>query len=155
MNGMTMQIHADGAQVRRRRDERGWSQEHLADAAGISLRTIQRIERGEKAARESVMALAAAFGVDVAALTVDAEAEAVATERENRAKDLARLRLSALIHLSGYLFGMMVFGAIGMGMDDSTSMRWAMIWWTVAIAGHGLVLVVAELVACHRGLERA
>ncbi|MCR6684769.1 helix-turn-helix domain-containing protein [Pseudoxanthomonas sp.] len=150
-----MQIHADGAQVRRRRDERGWSQEHLADAAGISLRTIQRIERGEKAARESVMALAAAFGVDVAALTVDVEAEAVATERENRSKDLARLRLSALIHLAGYLFGMMVFGAIGRGMDDSTIMRWATIWWTVAIAGHGLVLVVAELVARHRGLERA
>lgn len=150
-----MQIHADGAQVRRRRDERGWSQEHLAAAAGISLRTVQRIERGEKAARESVMALAAAFGVDVAALTVDAEAEAAATERENRSKDLARLRLSALIHLAGYLFGMMVFGAIGMGMGDSTIMRWAAIWWTVAIAGHGLVLAVVELVARHRGLERA
>ena len=149
-----MQIHADGAQVRRWRDARGWSQEHLAEAAGISLRTAQRIERGEKAARESIMPLAAAFGVDVAALTVDAEAEAAATARGNRSKDLARLRLSVLIHFAGYLFGMMVFGAIGVGMDDTTIMRWPTIWWTVAMAGHGLVLAVVELVARHRGLEQ-
>jgi len=82
-----MQTHADGAQVRRWRDGRGWSQEHLAEVAGISLRTVQRIENGEKAARESVMALAAAFGVDVMTLTVDPEARAAKLLATGRRKN--------------------------------------------------------------------
>lgn len=150
-----MQIQADGAQVRRWRDGRGWSQEHLAEVAGISLRTVQRIENGEKAARESVMALAAAFGVDVMALTVDAQAQAAQATRDGKAKELAALRLSVLIHLAGYLFGMMVFAGIGLGMGDAAIMRWPTIWWTVAMAGHGLVLAVVELVARYQRVERA
>ncbi|WP_372013183.1 helix-turn-helix domain-containing protein [Pseudoxanthomonas sp. 10H] len=145
-----MQIHVDGPQVRRFREARGWSQEHLAEAAGISLRTVQRIERGGTAARESLMALAAVFGVDLAALTVDAEARAVATGRGNSSRDLARLRLSVLIHLAGYLFGMLLFGAIGLGTGDASVMRWPTLWWTVAMAGHGLVLAVVALVSRHR-----
>jgi transcriptional regulator with XRE-family HTH domain len=150
-----MQIHADGAQVRRWRDSRGWSQEHLAEVAGIGPRTVQRIENGEKAARESVMALAAAFGVDVAALTVDTEARAAKAEQTGKAKEIAALRLSVLIHLAGYLFGMLVFAGIGLGMGDASIMKWPTIWWTVAIAGHGLVLAVVELVTRHGRLERA
>ena len=150
-----MQIHADGAQVRRWRDRRGWSQEHLAEVAGIGLRTVQRIENGEKAARESVMALAAAFGVDVAALTVDAEAEAAKAERKGKAREVAALRLSVVVHLAGYLFGMMVFAGIGLGVGDTTLMKWPTIWWTVAIAGHGLVLAVVELVTRHERLVRS
>ncbi|HUH55561.1 MAG TPA: helix-turn-helix transcriptional regulator [Rhodanobacter sp.] len=150
-----MQIQADGAQVRRWRDGRGWSQEHLAEVAGISLRTVQRIENGEKAARESIMALAAAFGVDVATLMVDADARAAKVTRDGKAKELADLRLSVLIHLAGYLFGMMVFAGIGLGMGDIAIMRWPTIWWTVAMAGHGLVLAVVELVTRHVRVEQA
>ncbi len=145
-----MQIHVDGALVRGFRDGRGWSQEHLAEAAGLSLRTVQRIENGEKAARESVMALAAAFGVDVRALTVDREAEAAQAARAGKAKERDALRLSVLIHLAGYLFGMLVFAGIGLGTGDLAIMKWPTIWWTVAMAGHGLVLSVVELVARHR-----
>jgi transcriptional regulator with XRE-family HTH domain len=150
-----MQIRVDEAQVRRLRDGRGWSQEHLAEVAGISLRTVQRIENGEKAARESLMALAAAFGVDVMTLTINAEARAAKATRDGKAKELAALRLSVLIHLAGYLFGMMVFAGIGLGMGNAAIMMWPTIWWTVAMAGHGLVLGVVELVARHERVEPA
>ncbi len=54
--------------VRRLRTERGWSQEHLAEASGISLRTVQRIETGLTAAPDTLQALAAAFQVDLSVL---------------------------------------------------------------------------------------
>ena len=47
------------------RVDRGWSQEHLAGAAGVSVRTIQRIESGAPASLESLQALAAAFDTEV------------------------------------------------------------------------------------------
>lgn len=151
-----MQISADGAKIRRWREERCWSQEHLADAAGIGLRTVQRIENGDKASRESVMALAAAFDVDVIALTVDAKSEAVKMVREEKAKGVAGLRLSFWIHLASYVFGVVVFAGISLGVNDGTFvMRWPLIWWTVAVAGHGLAVVIAELVSRHERLDRA
>mgnify|MGYP000642752361 CR=1 FL=1 len=56
-----MQINTDAKKIKRWREERSWSQDRLAEAAGLSLRTVQRIENGESASRDSVMALAAAL----------------------------------------------------------------------------------------------
>lgn len=41
--------------------EKGWSQEQLADIAGVSSRTIQRIENGEACSLDTAQSLAAAF----------------------------------------------------------------------------------------------
>ena len=144
-----MQFHADAAKIKRWREERHWSQEHLADLAGIGLRTIQRIERGEQASRDSLMALAAAFNVDVIALTVDARSEAQAIVQKKAAKTGAALRLSFWISLASYLFGMVLFTGINIG-TGSNVMMWAMIWWTVGTAGHGLAVVLFELVTRHK-----
>jgi len=54
--------------IRRLRTERGWSQEQLAAASGLGLRTIQRVEAEGKAARETRVCLAATFGVGLAEL---------------------------------------------------------------------------------------
>jgi len=54
--------------VKRFREERAWSQEHLANVSGVSSRTIQRIEGGALASQESLMALANVFGMEVAEL---------------------------------------------------------------------------------------
>ncbi|CCQ11564.1 hypothetical protein PALB_24650 [Pseudoalteromonas luteoviolacea B = ATCC 29581] len=47
------------------------SQEQLARMSGLSVRTIQRIERGENASLESKKCLAAALEVDIATLEQD------------------------------------------------------------------------------------
>ncbi|CAN0447511.1 unnamed protein product, partial [Scytosiphon promiscuus] len=77
-----MQYDADAAKIKRWREERHWSQEHLAELAGIGVRTVQRIETGDKASGDSLKALAAAFNVDVMAVTVDAKTEAETMIRE-------------------------------------------------------------------------
>ena len=59
--------------VRKLRLERGWSQETLAEVSGLSVRTIQRLERGGKASLESLSSLAATFGIPLAELSKEAE----------------------------------------------------------------------------------
>ncbi len=65
---MEEQMTIDSAMIKKLREERSWSQEHLASVTGLSLRTIQRIESEGSASLESRMAIAAAFGVLPAAL---------------------------------------------------------------------------------------
>ncbi|MCC6536785.1 MAG: helix-turn-helix transcriptional regulator, partial [Bryobacterales bacterium] len=50
------------------RKRRSWSQEELATAAGLNLRTIQRIETEGVASLQSLKALAAALDVEVPSL---------------------------------------------------------------------------------------
>jgi transcriptional regulator with XRE-family HTH domain len=50
------------------RESRAWSQAHLAEAAGLSLRTVQRMEAEGTASGETRLAVAAALGVPVEAL---------------------------------------------------------------------------------------
>jgi transcriptional regulator with XRE-family HTH domain len=50
------------------RKQRSWSQDELAVAAGLNLRTVQRIERSGSASLQSKKALAAAFGIEVSDL---------------------------------------------------------------------------------------
>ena len=63
-----MRINAE--LVKKLRTERHWSQEQLAAACGVNLRTIQRLENTGKGSMESVRALAAVFDVDADALIV-------------------------------------------------------------------------------------
>jgi DNA-binding XRE family transcriptional regulator len=46
------------------RKERSWSQDELATAAGLNLRTIQRVEKYASASLQSKKALAAALDID-------------------------------------------------------------------------------------------
>lgn len=71
-----MSINAD--QVRSLREARGWSQEHLAEVAGLSLRTIQRVEAEGRGSRETKLSLAAAFDVPLGRLCASGAAAVVA-----------------------------------------------------------------------------
>ena len=61
---MAAEMKIDGNLVKRLREERAWSQEHLASVAGLSARTVQRLETDGNASAESRMAIAAAFGME-------------------------------------------------------------------------------------------
>jgi DNA-binding XRE family transcriptional regulator len=61
-----------GDTIRQLRERRSWTQAHLAEAAGLSLRTVQRLETEHACAPETLLALAAALDVDVRTLTADA-----------------------------------------------------------------------------------
>ncbi|WP_082684757.1 helix-turn-helix transcriptional regulator [Aureimonas ureilytica] len=51
--------------------QRVWSQEQLAEISGRSERTIQRIENGRSASRETMKAVAATYEVDLPQLVGD------------------------------------------------------------------------------------
>jgi len=55
------------------RKRKSWSQEELATAAGLNLRTIQRIESDGLASLQSRKALASAFDVEVSELDIQEE----------------------------------------------------------------------------------
>lgn len=58
-----MKINAE--LVLKLRNEKSWSQEELAIAAGINLRTVQRIEKEASASLQSKKALASALDIDI------------------------------------------------------------------------------------------
>ncbi|NTS76750.1 helix-turn-helix domain-containing protein [Catenovulum sp. SM1970] len=56
-------MKASPDRIKQLRAEHGWSQEQLGEVAGISNRTVQRIEKDGKGSPESFMAIASAFNV--------------------------------------------------------------------------------------------
>jgi DNA-binding XRE family transcriptional regulator len=58
-----------GNKIKSLRTAHGWSQDRLAKVSGLSLRTIQRIERGDACSVESKLSLAATFEVSPQALS--------------------------------------------------------------------------------------
>jgi transcriptional regulator with XRE-family HTH domain len=61
--------------IRRIREEKAWTQMHLAEAARVTERTIQRAESGKPIQAESLQAIAGALNVDHAKLSEDPLAE--------------------------------------------------------------------------------
>jgi transcriptional regulator with XRE-family HTH domain len=141
-----MFFKTDTAKIKRWREERHWSQEHLAELAGVGLRTLQRIENGQQASAETLKALASAFQVDVIALSVDPEVEAAGIVRSRNEKAASALRLSFWIHLVSWVLGMAVFAAISIGLGAFV-MMWPTLWWTVGLIGHAATVAIVELVA--------
>lgn len=65
-----MEMKIDTQRIKSERAKRAWSQEHLAEAAGLGLRTIHRIEKTGAASLESIKALAAVLELDIEQLCV-------------------------------------------------------------------------------------
>ncbi|WP_233080822.1 DUF805 domain-containing protein [Rheinheimera soli] len=70
-----MKINAE--LIKKLRADKQWSQEQLAAACGLNLRTIQRLENTGNASIESVRALAAVFVVDASVLILNSETSEV------------------------------------------------------------------------------
>lgn len=65
-----MDMQVDSKRIRMERERRAWSQEQLAEVAGLSLRTVQRVESSGSASYESARAIAAVLELEVAVLRV-------------------------------------------------------------------------------------
>jgi transcriptional regulator with XRE-family HTH domain len=62
-----------GANIRQFRDQKSWTQEQLAGAADVDVRTVQRAEKGEPVSAESLQAIAGALDVSIELLRLDPE----------------------------------------------------------------------------------
>jgi len=65
-----MKMLLDKQKLITERQQRAWSQTQLADVSGLSLRTIQRIEKNGKASLESVKALASVYSLNITDLRI-------------------------------------------------------------------------------------
>jgi len=65
-----MDMKIDSRLIKAEREKRAWSQEHLADVAGLGVRTVHRIENTGSASPESVKALASVFEIEISDLLV-------------------------------------------------------------------------------------
>ncbi|MEZ8142028.1 XRE family transcriptional regulator [Enterovibrio norvegicus FF-162] len=129
--------------VRKLRLQRGWSQEQLSEMSGLSVRTIQRIERGDKPGLESLKSLAAVFELQVSDLQKEPEPEMTAdikiTEEETRVLNQVREIKGFYSHLVSYV--LVITGLFILNFMISPDYIWA--WWPamgwgIGIVSHGL-----------------
>ncbi|MEZ8080476.1 XRE family transcriptional regulator [Enterovibrio norvegicus] len=129
--------------IRKLRLQRGWSQEQLSEMSGLSVRTIQRIERGDKAGLESLKSLAAVFEVQIADLQKEPEPDMTAdvkiTEEETRVINQVREIKGFYSHLMTY--ALVITGLFILNYMTSPEYIWA--WWPamgwgIGIVSHGL-----------------
>jgi transcriptional regulator with XRE-family HTH domain len=104
----------DGGKAKDLRTKRAWSQEQLADVAGVDVRTIQRVEHGDRVSFETLKALANAFDVDVTELLAPPPEQKVGDKPEEappsqRVEFLRRVRtgrellgIAAGTHMAAY-----------------------------------------------------
>jgi transcriptional regulator with XRE-family HTH domain len=71
-----MKIKLNNENIKSQRGIRAWSQTQLADVSGLSLRTIQRIEKTGIASQESAKSLAAVYECSIT--------ELIATDRSSK-----------------------------------------------------------------------
>lgn len=96
-----MEINAE--LIKSQRTERNWTQQHLADACGVSLRTIQRVERYGNAANETVMALASVLQIEQSEI-IKPETPVVEIDVQKNEKLLKAVTFTTTL-LSGIVIG--------------------------------------------------
>ncbi|KJG06558.1 MULTISPECIES: 2TM domain-containing protein [Photobacterium] len=127
--------------IRKLRLQRGWSQEQLSQLSGLSIRTIQRIEQGQKAGLESLKSLAAVFEIQVSDLQMEPpmNKEISVTEDEKKALEYVKSIKEFYSHLVTYLF--VISGLFVINYFTSPGYWWA-VWpalgWGIGIVSHAL-----------------
>ncbi|MGL4094713.1 2TM domain-containing protein [Agrobacterium fabrum] len=131
--------------VQKLRLQRGWSQEQLAIVSGLSVRTIQRIERGQSASLETLATLASVFEIDVSQLTVEKETDmqSIAVDSREAEEAIAFERVRKIkkfyLHVAQYVLVIAILVVIN--LVTSPHYFWA-IWpalgWGVALVMNGM-----------------
>lgn len=129
--------------VQKLRLKRGWSQQQLAEASGLSVRTIQRIEAGHPGHVESLKSLAAVFEVDFQTLNEEPSMNATASSAsEQQEKDAFRYVHSLrrfYMHLARYVVIIAVLFAINLLFSPKYLwVFWVMAGWGIGLAFHAM-----------------
>jgi len=137
--------------VRKLRLKKGWSQDQLAQLSGISVRTIQRIERGQNVGLESMKSLAAVFEIDIADLSAKPAAQEQemdsqvinnqATINEEEAQALQQVRDIKGFYAHLIKYAIIVGALFILNLVTNPGYIWA--WWVamgwgIGVVSHGL-----------------
>ena len=113
---MENQMQINGAAVRALREKKSWSQEHLASAAGVSARTVQRVEVENIASAETRLALAAALDVPVVVLvpsqSISAAPAGPTAVAHNPATSLLQKTVLGVFLVFAFAFGLLILFSV-------------------------------------------
>ncbi len=127
--------------IQKLRLQRGWSQEQLAEVSGLSVRTIQRLERGQPGSLETMNALAAVLETDLDRLKEPDMDTTRSTLPPDEALALAHVRKvkAFYVHLTQYLIVIPILAAINLfSFPGYLWFVWPALGWGLGIAAHGL-----------------
>jgi len=135
--------------VRKLRLQKAWSQEQLAELSGLSVRTIQRIERGQEPSLESIKSLAAVFEVSSTDLqqgkdmthieqkpsNIESQLNSSITEDEEKAIQQVKDLKDFYSHLIQFAVTISILFAI----NYFVSPEYIWTWWVVLGWGIGII----------------
>jgi transcriptional regulator with XRE-family HTH domain len=131
--------------IQKLRLQRGWSQEQLAELSGLSVRTVQRLERGHSASTESLKSIAAVLDVDFSDLRIPEmdiptdPATPNVTADEALALTHVRNIKRFYFHVARYLVIIAGLAVINLMTDrHQLWFIWVAIIWGGSVAIHGL-----------------
>lgn len=139
--------------IQKLRLQRGWSQEQLAELSGLSVRTVQRLERGQTASVESLKALGAAFEIDfsqlkepdmntIADMSSDPAPASAAALKQGLSTEEA-LALAHVRKLKGFYFHLAMYGIIiGFLAIVNLMTSHHYLWFLWAASGWGVGLLI-------------
>ena len=132
--------------IQKLRLKRGWSQQQLAEASGLSTRTIQRIETGHPASVETLKSLAAVFEIDFSTLNPEqtmtttsaiASDAAITDKQEEEAFRYVRKLRRFYIHLYQYIIVVTVLFAMNLIISPHRIWAvWVMLGWGLGVLMH-------------------
>ncbi len=141
--------------LRKLRLQRGWSQEQVAELTDLSVRTIQRIERGGQPSLESAKALAAVFEVELTVFQQstgeqkmkDDQSNITTTSPSNPSAEVTSEEEVAINYVKGikefygHLFMFVVFmvAFLVTGKFTHPQVWWLVLGWFAGLIIHGLV----------------
>jgi transcriptional regulator with XRE-family HTH domain len=137
---MEMEMKTNARIIKRLREEKSWSQEHLAEAAGLSLRTVQRVETDGNASAETRLALASALGIDVVELSASAGGEASAQGSSTPFRESKKAEFLRHCVFYGVICGALVL----MDWKQNGRLVWSfypVLGWGIGLFFHGMKVV--------------
>jgi len=128
--------------IQKLRLQRGWSQEQLAELSGLSVRTIQRLERGQSASVESLKSIASVFEIDFTTLK-EPEMDVPRSDniRADEALALAHVRKVKAFysHLMQYVIVVSLLAIVNfVSSPQYPWVMWVALGWGCGVLAHGL-----------------
>lgn len=127
--------------VRKLRLQRAWSQEQLAQFSGLNIRTIQRIERGQKAGLESLKSLAAVFEIELNELLKEENMNSADKSREEEDRVIEQVREIKGFYNHVITYIVVILGLFLLNFWLTPQFYWATfaaMGWGIGVILHGL-----------------
>jgi transcriptional regulator with XRE-family HTH domain len=122
--------------IQKLRLKRGWSQQQLAEASGLSVRTIQRIETGHPASIETLKSIAAVFEIDFS--TLNPEQTMTSSDAEKQEEEAFRyVRKLRRFYMHLYVYVVVVLALFAINLVVTPHRMWAfwvLVGWGLAVA---------------------